>query len=151
METRQRRSFTDDYKRQAVDLVASSGRSIGSVAKELGLRDSVLRRWVEQRGAGREPTAASRRPTTQAALPSADQAAEISRLQRENERLRMERDGYPIGQSCCPMHIAVQGGHFGPEATAQEIGPSSGFMSRQCLWCAGRMGRSVDHRQCVRI
>jgi transposase InsO family protein len=31
--------FTDDYKRQAVDLVASSGRSIGSVAKELGLRD----------------------------------------------------------------------------------------------------------------
>ena len=78
MEGRQRRSFTDDYKRQAVDLVASSGRSIGSVAKELGLRDSVLRRWVEQRGARREP--------------SADHAAEIARLQRENERLRMERD-----------------------------------------------------------
>jgi transposase len=32
MEARQRRSFTDDYKRQAVDLVASSGRTIGSVA-----------------------------------------------------------------------------------------------------------------------
>ena len=64
MEARQRRSFTNDYKRQAVDLVASSGRSIGSVAKELGLRDSVLRRWVEQRGAGREPTAQARRPTT---------------------------------------------------------------------------------------
>src|ERR1700756_2058471 len=102
MEGRQRRSFTDDYKRQAVDLVASSGRSIGSVAKELGLRDSVLRRWVEQRGTRRgptggarrppAPTAASRRPTTQATLPSADHAAEIARLQRENERLRMERD-----------------------------------------------------------
>jgi transposase len=92
MEGRQRRSFTDDYKRQAVDLVASSGRAIGSVAKELGLRDSVLRRWVELRGAGREPTAAARRPTTQATLPSADHAAEIARLQRENERLRMERD-----------------------------------------------------------
>ena len=91
MERRQRRAFTDDYKRQAVDLVASSGRSVGSVAKELGLRDSVLRRWVEH-GAGREPTAASRRPTTQAALPSADQAAEVARLQREIERLRMERD-----------------------------------------------------------
>src|SRR5512132_1774273 len=50
MEGRQRRSFTDDYKRQAVDLVASSGRSIGSMAKELGLRDSALRRWVERRG-----------------------------------------------------------------------------------------------------
>ena len=92
MEGRRRRSFTDDYKRQAVDLVASSGRSIGAVAKELGLRDSVLRRWVELRGAGRERTAAARRSITQAALPSADQAAEIARLQWENERLRMERD-----------------------------------------------------------
>src|SRR6266699_6829697 len=68
------------------------GRSIGSVAEDLGLRDSVLRRWVEQRGARLEPAAASRRPTTQATLPSADHAAEIARLQRENERLRMERD-----------------------------------------------------------
>ena len=83
---------TYDDKRQAVDFVAPSIYSIGSAAKELGLRDSVLRRWVEQRGARREPTAASRRPTTQAALPSADHAAEIARLQRENERLRMERD-----------------------------------------------------------
>jgi hypothetical protein len=57
----------------------------------LGLRDSVLRRWVEQRGAGREPMAASRRPTTQAALPSADHAQEVARLQRETEPLRMER------------------------------------------------------------
>jgi hypothetical protein len=51
------------------------------VAKELGLRDSVLRRWLEQRGAARlEPTAAARRPTTQATLPSADHAAEIARF-----------------------------------------------------------------------
>ena len=92
MEGRRRRSFADDYKLQAVELVASSGRSIGSVAKELGLRDSVLRRWVEKAGIRHEPTAALRRPTTQAALPSADQAAEIARLRQENERLRMEKD-----------------------------------------------------------
>ena len=92
MEGRQRRSFTDDYKRQAVDLVASSGRSIGSVAKELGLRGSVLRRWVEQGGARLDPTAAAQRPATRATLPSADHAAEIARLQRENDRLRTERD-----------------------------------------------------------
>ena len=55
MKAIQRRSFTDDYKQQAVDLVASSGRSIGAVARELGLRDSVLRRWVELRGAHISP------------------------------------------------------------------------------------------------
>src|SRR3982074_3757682 len=93
MERSERRSFTDDYKRQAVDLVASSGRSIGSVAKELGLRDSVLRRWVEQRGAGRgAPAAARGPPTRRTTLPWENHAAEIARLQRENERLRMERD-----------------------------------------------------------
>src|SRR5258708_120785 len=75
MEGRQRRSFTDDYKRQAVDLVASSGRSIGSVAKELGVRDSVLRRWVELRGAGREPTAAARRKLRR--FPLCDDVPEI--------------------------------------------------------------------------
>src|SRR5260370_39916813 len=90
MEERQRRSFTDDYKRQAVDLVASSGRSIGAVAKELGLRGSVLRRGGELRGTGREPTAATRRPTTQATLPSADHAAEIARLQPREGRLGMQ-------------------------------------------------------------
>uniref|UniRef100_UPI0035DD57A0 transposase n=1 Tax=Bradyrhizobium archetypum TaxID=2721160 RepID=UPI0035DD57A0 len=38
---RQRRSFTEEYKRQAVELVVSSRRSVTSVAKELGLRDSA--------------------------------------------------------------------------------------------------------------
>jgi len=56
MEGRQRRSFTDDYERRAVDLVASSGRSIGSVANEPGLRDSVLRRWVALSAASYGPS-----------------------------------------------------------------------------------------------
>jgi transposase len=90
MEGRRRRSFTEDYKRQAVEILISSGRPVASVAKELGLRDSILRRWAEK--LGRQPTAAQQRTITQAALPSADQAAEIARLQRENDRLRMERD-----------------------------------------------------------
>jgi transposase len=41
-------------------------------------------------GGGAEGCAAA--PKVQAALPSADHAAQIARLQRENERLRMERD-----------------------------------------------------------
>jgi transposase len=90
MPERQRRSFTEDYKRQAVELAVSSGRSIGSVAKELGLRDSVLRRGMDK--LRQEPTAAAWRATTQATPMSADQASEMARLRQENERLRMERD-----------------------------------------------------------
>ncbi|TAI60372.1 hypothetical protein CWO89_41050 [Bradyrhizobium sp. Leo170] len=51
------------HKRQTVELVLSSGRSVTSVAKELGLRDSVLRRWVDK--VRQEPTSAAWRPTTQ--------------------------------------------------------------------------------------
>ena len=43
-----RRSFTEDYKRQVVELLVSSRRSITSMVKELGLRGSVLRRSVDK-------------------------------------------------------------------------------------------------------
>lgn len=52
-------------------MVVSSGRSVMSVAKELGLRDSVLRRWVDK--LRQEPASAAWRPTTQAMPMSADQ------------------------------------------------------------------------------
>ena len=43
MEGRRRRSFTDDYKRRAVDLVASSGGSIGVVAPNGEMRRASRR------------------------------------------------------------------------------------------------------------
>ncbi len=91
MEGRQRRIFPESFKREAVDRVASSGLSAGRVAAELGLHETVLRRWMMQFGA--QATGAAWRPTTQAPAPSpSDLAAEVARLRRENERLRMERD-----------------------------------------------------------
>ncbi len=85
-----RRNFTDEFKRAAVALVVSSGRPLIQIAEELGVQPSMLRRW---RGA---VGGASRRPDTQATPPQAgspgDQSAEIARLRREVERLRMERD-----------------------------------------------------------
>jgi transposase len=68
MAKRQRRSYSDEYKRRAVDLVVSSGRSAKSVAKELGLDGSVLSRWVTERNAVQADGSAPA-PTTQAALP----------------------------------------------------------------------------------
>ena len=56
MEKPKRRSFTEDYKRQATELVASSGRSIGSVAAELGLAETVLRKWVNKFSVSGQPS-----------------------------------------------------------------------------------------------
>ena len=76
----QRRVFPESFKREAVDRVAASGLSAGTVARELGLHETVLRPWMTQFGA-------------QATAPSpSDLASENARLRRENERLRMERD-----------------------------------------------------------
>jgi len=87
----QRRVFPESFKREAVDRVANSGLTAGAVARELGLHETVLRRWMTQFGT--QATGASRRPTTQASSPSpSDLAAEVARLRRENGQLRMERD-----------------------------------------------------------
>jgi hypothetical protein len=45
---RKRRSFTPEYKAEAVRLVGQSGKSVGLIARELGLGETVLRRWVQQ-------------------------------------------------------------------------------------------------------
>ena len=81
-----RRQFTDEFKWEAVGLLASSGRPLSQIAQELGIAASRLRAW---RNAG-----SPRRSNTQAAIPptSADLAAENASLRRENERLRMERE-----------------------------------------------------------
>lgn len=87
-----RRVFPEAFKREAVERVRSSGLSAGAVAVELGLHDTVLRKWVRQFSAT-QARGPAMRPTTQAPVPSpSDLAAENARLKRENERLRMERD-----------------------------------------------------------
>jgi transposase len=85
-----RRSFTDEFKAEAVALLESSGRPLEPVARELGIQPSMLRAWRKRL---RRPEEPPRPGSVQAAAPAAsDQAAEIARLKRENERLRMEKE-----------------------------------------------------------
>lgn len=80
-----RRQFTDDFKREAVALLVSSGRPLTQIAGELGIAPSMLRNWRRGQNTG---------PNTPASASHSvlDPTAEISRLRRENNRLRMERD-----------------------------------------------------------
>jgi transposase len=81
-ESRRRRQFTEEFKRDAVDLVRSTGRPIAQIAQELGIYDSTLGNWVRQ---DRIDRGERERLTS-------DERARLSRLEAENTRLRMERD-----------------------------------------------------------
>lgn len=72
------RSYTQDYKRQVVDLVVSTGRTPTSVASEVGLHPTLLCRWVRQHGAGKgeAPRLAAAPSLKPVPVPTADQAAE---------------------------------------------------------------------------
>ncbi len=43
---RQRREFTPEYKDEAVGLVINTGRPVATVARELGVNEATLGRWV---------------------------------------------------------------------------------------------------------
>jgi transposase-like protein len=79
---RPRRKFSDEFKRDAVEIVNSSDKSIAQVARELGIYDSTLGSWVKQdeidRGVRDGVTTGDRE--------------EVTELRRENARLRMERE-----------------------------------------------------------
>ena len=85
MMTDKRRTYTTEFKREAVRLVTDQGYAVAEAARNLGLNGTMLGRWkreVEQ--------------TKNGAFPgngrvSLDQE-ELHRLREENRRLRMERD-----------------------------------------------------------
>jgi transposase len=45
---RVRRTFTPEFKRDAVRLVTAEGKTVSEVARNLGVARSLLQRWVEQ-------------------------------------------------------------------------------------------------------
>jgi transposase-like protein len=79
-----RRSFSPEFKSEAVKLAQSPGQSIAIVAKDLGITESNLRNWIRQEAvdAGNGPAGA---------LTTAEKQ-ELAALRRENKELRMERE-----------------------------------------------------------
>lgn len=81
---RRRRVHTPAFKADTVKLVQQGGRSVGQVAHELGLADSLVRSWMRQAevDVGQGPADA---------LTTAEKE-ELSHLRREVKVLRMERE-----------------------------------------------------------
>jgi transposase len=79
-----KKSFTPEFRAEAVRLVRTSGRSRREIAADLGVGLSTLRSWIDQQ---RDREMDEPPPDRQE-----DMAAELKRLRRENEVLRQERE-----------------------------------------------------------
>jgi transposase len=78
-----RKQYTNEFKREAVRLVTEGGLSMAQVARDLGLNDNMVSRWKKEA-----------QQNGQRAFPGQGhpQDEELSRLRRENEVLRQERE-----------------------------------------------------------
>ena len=82
--------YDAEYKREALKLWRSSGRSAAKVAAELGIRAPLLYRWAR---AEREPIAKKTVIGDATAQPSvAALQAEVERLRAENAKLLEQRE-----------------------------------------------------------
>ena len=80
-EKRTRRSFTREFKAQAVKRLLDGGKGLSEVATELGLSPGQLSAWrAEHLAAGSADALAARKA----------EQAELQRLKRENKRLEEE-------------------------------------------------------------
>ncbi|MGP4092607.1 transposase [Streptomyces sp. KR55] len=82
------RRYTEEFKRDAVALVRSSGKTVTEVARELGVSAEGLRNWVKQdaidrgQGAPGELTTAEREELRRLRRLAAEQAETIEVLRK---------------------------------------------------------------------
>ena len=81
--------YTEEFRRDAVELVRSSGRPINEVARELGMSHETLRNWVRKQDQHPRPGGAA---PAGSGLSVADKDAEIARLRAEVAELRQEKE-----------------------------------------------------------
>jgi len=82
---KEQRTFTREFKVEAVQLAKTSNKPMTQIARDLGIADSTLHHWCKlfsEQGEQAFPGSGHQPP----------QEEEIRHLKRENELLRQERD-----------------------------------------------------------
>ncbi len=84
MGTSKRKTYTPEYRREAARLVIDTGRTVAAVAREIGVGEQLLGRWVHAERA--------RTGVETDTLLDLNERAELERLRRENQDLRMDNE-----------------------------------------------------------
>ena len=80
-----RRTYTPEFKAEAVKLVTEQGYSVAEAARSLGIHDTLLRSWKQAREAQGDQAFPGH-----GQLPPLEE--ELRRLRADNKRLLLERD-----------------------------------------------------------
>ena len=81
--TKQRRSFSAEFKREAADLVLNQNYSYIEASRSLGVGESALRRWVDQVQKERQGVTPQSKALTPEQQKIQKLEARIARLERE--------------------------------------------------------------------
>ena len=81
---KKRKKYTQEFKEEAVKLITDHGYQISEAARNLGVNENMLGRWKRKIEGGGEDV-----PGLQGL---ASLQAELTRLRKENKRLKMERE-----------------------------------------------------------
>ena len=85
MSKRKRRMYSDEFKRNALELAETSDKSITEIERELGITAGLLHKWRQRYQLNQEATEVEPSEVEQL-------RAELRRLRRENRVLSQERD-----------------------------------------------------------
>lgn len=83
---RRGKSYTPEFREQAVKLVRESGRSVVQVARQIGVSETALYRWVERASPGSEAESGEEPPLT------STERDELRRLRRELKLAQEENE-----------------------------------------------------------
>ena len=82
MKEKKRRKYSREFKEEAVGLVTEQGYRISEAARNLGISAGMLGRWKREMGRQKAGNSSG----------GVQMEAELKKLQRENEQLKMERE-----------------------------------------------------------
>lgn len=86
--TKQRRTFSTEFKHEAASLVLDQGYSFTEASKSLGVGETAIRRWVDQLKVERGGITPKAKALTSEQQRIQELEARISRLEREKAILK---------------------------------------------------------------